>query len=116
VRECFNNAATKCHAGNEEGLLFVRSVAAFHRFRIVSWAINAIPLHQLPGYEVTQSVLELQAMMAEGRMQLDTAFKEIDDHQQFVQAVAYGEAFRCLAARARPHLARINDQLKRIGV
>jgi hypothetical protein len=55
-------------------------------------------------------------MIAEGRMQLDTAFKEIDDHQQFVQAVAYGEAFRCLAARARPHLARINDQLKRIGV
>jgi hypothetical protein len=42
--------------------------------RILSSAINTIPLHQLPTYEVTKSVLELQAMMAEGQMQLDAAF------------------------------------------
>jgi hypothetical protein len=87
---------------DESGLLFVTSVEAFHRFRIVSSAINAIPLHQLPSYEGLQSVLELQTMMAEGLMQLDTAFKEIEAHQQLVQAAAYGGAFDKLAARGVP--------------
>jgi hypothetical protein len=45
VYACFVNAAAKCHAGQGEGLLFVTSVAAFHRFRIVSSAINAIRGH-----------------------------------------------------------------------
>ena len=67
-------------------------------------AINTIPLHQLPTYEVTQSVLELKTMMAEGLMQLDAAFKEIEAHQQLTQAEAYGNAFDRLAERARPHL------------
>lgn len=109
VSRCFVNAATKCNAGPESGLLFVASVEAFHRFRIVSSAINAIPLHQLPSYGVTRSVLELQAMMAEGQMQLDTAFKEIEANQQLVQAAAYGAAFDKLAARARPFLAVIQS-------
>jgi len=108
VHECFVNAATKCNAGASSGLLFVTSVAAFHRFRIVSSAINAIPLHQLPSYDVTQSMLELQTMMAEGLMQLDTAFKEIEAHQELVQAAAYGAAFKNLATRAHPHIRRIN--------
>jgi hypothetical protein len=46
-------------------------------------------------------------MMAEGLMQLDTAFREIEANQQLVQAVAYGRAFDKLAARARPFLALI---------
>ena len=108
VNKCFVTAALKCSAGKGEGLFFVRSVEAFHRFRIVSAAINAIPLHHLPSYEVTQNVLELQAMMAEGLMQLDAAFKEIEAHQELVQATLYGEAFNKLAARARPYLARID--------
>jgi hypothetical protein len=107
VLKCLVNAAMKCSAGEGEGLFFVRSVEAFHRFRIVSSAINSIPLHQLPSYEVTQSVLELQAIMAEGLMQLDAAFKEIEDHQRLMQAAAYGGAFEKLAARARPFLALI---------
>ncbi len=46
-------------------------------------------------------------MMAEGLMQLDAAFKEIDNHQELVHATLYGEAFNKLATRARPYLARI---------
>ncbi len=53
--------------------------------RIVSAAINAIPVHQLPSYGLTLSVLELQQMMAEGLMQLDAAFKEVEDHGGLVQ-------------------------------
>jgi hypothetical protein len=108
VGECFRNAAARCSAGQNEGLNFVRSVQAFHRFRIVSSAIGAIPLHELPSYEVTQSVLELQAMMEEGLMQLKTAFQEIDRHQALIQAELYGGAFNNLAVRARPHLKRID--------
>lgn len=109
VQGCFANAAEKCSASAIEGLLFVRSVQAYHRFRIVSSAVNAIPLYKLPSYEVTRSVIELQAMMAEGLMQLDAAFKEIDTYQELVQHLAYGEAFEKLAARACPYLAQIDS-------
>jgi hypothetical protein len=102
VHACFLFAAARCNAGAEEGLLFVSSVNAFHRFRILSSAVNAIPLHQLPTYEVTKSVLELQAMMAEGLMQLDAAFNEVGAHQQLVQAAAFGHAFDLLTERSRP--------------
>lgn len=114
VYSCFDHAAGRCAAGPDEGLKFVRSVQAFHRFRIVSCAVRAIPLHRLPTYEVTRSVLELQAMMAEGLMQLDAAFREIDDHQRLVQAEAYGAAFSELAGRARPYLAQIRAVLAKV--
>jgi hypothetical protein len=107
VQECFADAAMKCGEGEEAGRLFVRRVEAFHRFRIASAALNAIPVHQLPSYVLTRSVLELQGMMAEGMMQLDAAFKEIDDHQCLVQAEAYGAAFSSLAGRAHPPLQLI---------
>jgi hypothetical protein len=102
VYACFLFAATQCNADPAEGLQFVTSVNAFHRFRILLSAVNAIPLHQLQTYEVTKSVLELQAMMGEGLMQLDTAFKEIQAHQQLVQSANYGYAFKRLTERARP--------------
>ena len=114
VYECLNNAAAECQAGNEEGSLFVRSVDAVHRFRIVLAAITAIPLHQLPGYEVTQSVLELQAIMAKGQVQLDAAFKEVENHDRLVQAPLYSGAFSDLAAQARFHANIIENYIKNI--
>jgi hypothetical protein len=109
VYACFLFAAARCNAGSAEGLMFVTSVNAFHRFRILSSAINAIPLHQLPTYEVTKSVLELQAMMAEGLMQLDAAFKEVEVHQQLVQAALYDHGFDLLMERARPERNCISE-------
>lgn len=111
VRDCFVNASERCSADPDEGLEFVRSVQAFHRFRIVSSSVHAIPLHELPTYDATRSVLELQAMMAEALMQLDTAFKEIEDNQRLIQAQAYGEAFGKVAHRALPYLTRIHTAL-----
>jgi hypothetical protein len=77
--------------------------------RILSSAINTIPLHQLPTYEVTKSVLELQAMMAEGQMHLDAAFKEVESPGQLVRAALYGHAFDLLADRARPERDCISE-------
>jgi hypothetical protein len=107
AQQCFANAAMKCGAGEESGRTFVRSVEAFHRFRIVSAAMNAIPVYQLPSYALTRSVLELQRMMAEGLMQLDTAFEEVGSHGTLPQAASYGAAFASLATRAHPYLQQI---------
>lgn len=57
ARECFVIAAMKC-GDQTAGQWFVRSVDALHRFNIASAAINAIPVHQLPSYAITSSVLE----------------------------------------------------------
>jgi len=107
AQECFANAAMKCGAGEEEARLFVQSVDAFHRFRIVSAAINSIPIHQLPSYRLTRSVLDLQQMVAESLVLLDVAVKEIEGHTRLVQVAAYGTAFGRLAERACPHLKQI---------
>jgi hypothetical protein len=115
AQECFANAAMHCGAGSSEGETFVLSVDAYHRFRIVSAAINAIPVHQIPNYELTRSVLELQRMTAEGLMQLDTASQEISSHGALVQAAAYGAAFSHLATRAHPCLVMIEAAALRKG-
>ncbi|MTK64934.1 MAG: hypothetical protein F8N15_10580 [Methanobacterium sp.] len=107
VQKCFTNAAAHCGHDTEQGLRFVRSVEACHRFRIASAAINAVPVHELPSYQLARRVLELQQLMAEGLMQLDAAFKEVDDHQRLVQSELYGQAFTRLAESARPCLSEI---------
>ena len=108
AQECLANAAMQCHSDEESGRMFVRSVDAFHRFRLVSKAINEIPVHQLQSYILTRSVLELQVIVAEGLMRLDTAFKEVESNNGYLlQYEAYGEAFNRLAKSAHPHLTQI---------
>ena len=108
AQECFADAAKNC-GSEESGRLFVRSVEAFHRFRIVSAAINAIPVHQLPSYGLTRSVLELQRIVAEGLMQSEAAFNEVEAHGRLVQFEAYAAAFSRLATLANPHLTQIEE-------
>jgi hypothetical protein len=107
AQECFANAAMKCGASEASGQSFIRSVEAFHRFRIASAAMNGIPVHQLPSYGLTRSVIELQGMMAEGMMQLDAALNEIQSHGSLVQSKLYADAFSKLATRAHPCLTQI---------
>ena len=106
ARECFVIGATKC-GDQTSGQWFVRSVDALHRFSIASAAINAIPVHQLPSYATTRSVLELQRLMSEALMQLDAASTEVESHGSLVQYKAFASAFNDLATRADPHLQLI---------
>ena len=112
AQECFANAAMQC-GDQASGEFFVRSVDAFHRFRIASAAINAIPVHQLPSYGLARSVLELQRMMAEGLMQLDTASQEVETYGRLVQFQPYADAFSRLTRLANPPLTQIEAAARR---
>jgi hypothetical protein len=101
------DAATALAAEQGQIWSFARSVEATHRLGIISSALNAIPLHQLPTYELTESVLQLQILMSQAGMQFDAASKEVEAHGHLVQAAAYGNAFTQLARRARHHVGRI---------
>ncbi len=108
AQECFANAAMHCGNDGEDAVSYIISVEAFHKFRVASAAMNAIPVCQLPTYELTRCVLELQRMMEEGMMQWQAASNEIGNHNgQLVQAKAYGTAFSALATRAHPFLKAI---------
>jgi hypothetical protein len=107
AQKCFANAAMHCGGGGSDAITHIRSVTEFNRFRAISAAMNAIPVHQLPSYYLTNCVLDLQCIMNEGVLQWETAFNEISDHDDLVQAAAYAAAFSDLASRAHPFLSAI---------
>lgn len=113
VRECFVIAATKC-GDQTSGERFVRSVDALHRFRIASAAITAIPVHQLPSYALTQSVLALQRLMSEALVQLEAAFNEVGTHGNLVQYKDFASAFNNLAAQADDPVTRLVDSARNV--